>query len=68
MKERISELISGYIYDILRTYEDDMYLYFVLDSGMIDSVVLGDLIKEGYTFIIDLYDCQERNLTIAFDK
>ena len=45
-----------------------MYMYFVLDSSMICSITLSELIGEGYTFIVDLGDCKDNQMTIAFEK
>lgn len=68
MKERIIELLNSYAYEVLHVNEDDMYMYFVLDSSMICSITLGELIGEGYTFIVDLGDCKDNQMTIAFEK
>lgn len=68
MKERIIELLNSCAHDVLNVKEDEMYMYFVLDTCMICSIALSGLINGGFTFIIDLDDCNERNLTIAFEK
>lgn len=68
MRERIIELLNSYAHDVLNVKEDEIYMYFVLDTCMICSIALSELINEGFTFIIDLDDCNERNLTIAFEK
>lgn len=68
MKEKIKALFELYVYDVVRVYENDMYLYFVLNSTMVCSIMLSDLINEGYTFIIDLHDSENNKLTIAFEK
>lgn len=68
MKERIIELLNSYAHDVLNVKEDEMYMYFVLDTCMICSIALGELINEGFTFIIDLDDSENNKLTIAFEK
>ena len=69
MKEKIKSVFDFYsLYNIVEEWEDERYYYIRLDDGIITSIVLGDLIKEGLKFSIDLFDSKDERLVIAFVK
>lgn len=69
MKEKIKSVFDFYsLYNIVEEWEDERYYYIRLDDGIITSIVLGDLIKEGLKFSIDLFDSKDELLVIAFVK
>lgn len=67
MKEQIMNVFERFEHDYTIT-EDNLYYYFTLSKGMIVSIVLKDLCDLDVDFIIDLYDCKNDRLTIAFRK
>ena len=69
MKEKIKSVFDFYsLYNIVEEWEDERYYYIRLDDGIITSIVLSDLIKEGLKFSIDLFDLKDERLVIAFVK
>lgn len=69
MKQKIaSVLCSMFGYRIVEERETERYYFVRLNDSMITDVVLRELIEQGFDFIIDLDDCTERQISIAFIK
>lgn len=69
MKQKIaSVLCSMFVYRIVGERETERYYFVRLNDSMITDVVLRELIEQGFDFIIDLDDCTERQISIAFVK
>ena len=69
MKQKIaSVLCSMFGYRIVEERETERYYFVKLNDSMITDVVLRELIEQGFDFIIDLDDCTDRQISIAFVK
>lgn len=69
MKQKIaSVLCSMFGYRIVEERETERYYFVRLNDSMITDVVLRELIEQGFDFIIDLDDCTDRQISIAFVK
>lgn len=69
MKQKIaSVLCSMFGYRIVEERETERYYFVKLNDSMITDVVLRELIEQGFDFIIDLDECTDRQISIAFVK
>lgn len=69
MKQKIASVLhSMFGYRIVEERETERYYFVKLNDSMITDVVLRELIEQGFDFIIDLDDCTERQISIAFVK
>lgn len=69
MKQKIaSVLCSMFGYRIVEERETERYYFVRLNDSMITDVVLRELIEQGFDFIIDLDECTDRQISIAFVK
>jgi hypothetical protein len=69
MKQKIASILcSMFGYRIVGERETERYYFVRLNDSMITDVVLRELIEQGFDFIIDLDDCTDRQISIAFVK
>ena len=69
MKQKIASVLhSMFGYRIVEERETERYYFVKLNDSMITDVVLRELIEQGFDFIIDLDDCTDRQISIAFVK
>ena len=69
MKQKIAYVLcSMFGYRIVEERETERYYFVRLNDSMITDVVLRELIEQGFDFIIDLDDCADRQISIAFVK